>query len=435
MNTQLRLKAARENYGAKDAEYRGLLATEGSMTEELRAKLDTVKAELMALDAEVKRFQELEAVEMRSAANSAANASGGSSNNEVKEVQKNFSFVRALNMAKDGKLEGFEKEMHEEAVKEYRNSGIAVQGVGIPTIALRAQKRDMTATGSSGAEGGYGIQTNVGGLLEALSPRLVLSSLGVTMFDNLVGNLDIPSFTTAPTAAWEGEVDTTAEVSPAQTKISFSPNRLAAFVDVSKQLLHQSSPSIEAYLQRFLMTAVAAKLQAGALHGSGSGEPAGLAGTAGIGSIVGGTNGAAPLWDDITGLYKEVAIDDADLGNLAYLTNPLVVNKLQNTPRQSSGVEGNFIMNTTNTLNGFNTAVSTSVSSTLTKGTASGICSAIFFGNWADMALASWGGIDILINPYTKGKEGTTEVILNAYLDANVLRPTSFAAMLDALPA
>lgn len=431
MNTQLKLKAARENYGAKEAEYRDLLASDEKMTPEFRAKLDAMKVEIENLKADVKRFEDLEESEKRAAAAVAANAASGKSNGEEKEVAKNFSFVRALNMAKEGKLEGFEKEMHEEAVKEYRQSGIAVQGVGIPTIALRAQKRDMTA--GVGAEGGYGIQTNVGGLLEALSPRLVLANLGVTMFDNLTGNLDIPSFTTAPTAAWEGEVDTTAEVSPAQTKISFSPNRLAAFVDVSKQLLLQSSPSIEAYLQRFLMTAVAAKLQAGALHGSGSGEPAGLAGTAGIGSVVGGTNGAAPLWDDITGLYKEVAIDDADLGNLAYLTNPLVVNKLQNTPRQSSGVEGNFIMNNTNTLNGFNTAVTTSVSSTLTKGTTASSCSAIFFGNWADMALASWGGIDILMNPYTKGKEGTTEVILNAYLDANVLRPTSFAAMLDAI--
>lgn len=194
----------------------------------------------------------------------------------------------------------------------------------------------------------------------------------------------------------------------------------------------QSTPSIDAYLQRFLLTAVAVKLQQAALHGSGTGEPAGLAGTAGIGSVVGGTHGAAPLWDDITNLYKQVAIDNADMGALAYCTNPYVIDKLQNTPRQSSGVEGNFIMTDTTRLNGFNVGVTTSVSNVLEKGTSGAVCSAIFFGNWADMAMASWGGIDILVNPYTKGKEGITEVILNSYLDANVLRPTSFAAMLDA---
>lgn len=430
MNTQQQLKEARDNYAAKETELRGILASPTKLTAEQRTQIEALKAEMDELTAEVKRFEDLEAIDRR---NAAANAAGsGVSNPEKEEIKKNFSFVRAINMARDGKMEGFEREMHEEAVKEYRASGLSVQGVGIPTSVLHAQKRDMTVTGNSGAEGGYGVATNIGGLLEALSPKLVLAGMGVTMFDNLVGNLDIPSFTTAPTAAWEGETDTTAEVSPAQAKISFTPNRLAAFVDVSKQLLVQSTPSIDAYLQRFLLAAVASKLQAGALHGSGTGEPAGLAGTVGIGSVVGGTHGAAPLWDDITNLYKQVAIDNADIGSLSYLTNPYVVDKLQNTPRQSSGVEGNFIMGDTRMLNGFNCNVTTSVSNVLEKGTSGAVCSAIFFGNWADMALASWGGIDILVNPYTKGKEGITEVILNSYLDANVLRATSFAAMLDA---
>jgi HK97 family phage major capsid protein len=423
MNTQLKLKETRESLSAKETEYRGLLG--GEMNAETRAKLDGILAEIETLKEDEKRFNA--AVEMEARA---AQAVGGvsSSSSEQREVAKNFSFKRAIEMARTGKIEGFEGEMHQEAEKEYRASGIGVQGVGIPTMVL---KRDMTATGSSGAEGGYAVQTNVGGLITALSPKLVLAGLGVSIFDNLVGNLDLPSFGTEPTAAWETETGAADEVNPAATKISYSPNRLAAFVDVSKQLMMQSSPSIEAYLRDFLLRAVASKLQAAALHGNG-GNIDGIAGTSGIGSVVGGTNGANPLWDDITNLYKQIAIDNADIGNLAYCTNPQVVDKLQNTPKQSSGVEGNFIMNQPNLLNGFNCAVTTSVSSTLTKGTSSGVCSAIFFGNWADLGLASWGGMDILVNPYTKGKDGITEVILNTYLDANVHRPTSFAAMLDA---
>lgn len=426
MNTQLKLKETRENIAAKELEYRGILA--GEMTAEARTKMDNLLEEIKTLKGDEERFAN--AVEMEARAAKAV-GSANASTSEEKEIAKNFSFKRAIDMARTGKMEGFEAEMHQEAVNEYRASGIAVQGVAIPTMVL---KRDMTATGSSGAEGGYAVQTSVGGLITALSPKLVLASLGATIFDNLTGNLDLPSFGTEPTAAWETENGTADEVSPAATKISYTPNRLAAFVDVSKQLMMQSSPSIEAYLRDFLLRAVASKLQAAALHGNGSGID-GVAGTSGIGSVVGGTNGAAPLWDDITGLYKEIAVDNADIGNLAYVTNPQVVNKLQNTPKQSSGVEGNFIMNQPNLLNGFNTAVTTSVSSTLTKGTASGTCSAIFFGNWADLGLASWGGMDILVNPYTKGKDGITEVILNTYLDANVHRATSFAAMLDALTA
>jgi HK97 family phage major capsid protein len=403
MNIQLKLKETRENIAAKELEYRGILA--GEMTVEARTKMDGLLEEIKTLKGDEERFNN--AVEMEARAAKAVGSANGSKSEE-KEIEKNFSFKRAIEMARTGKMEGFEAEMHQEAVNEYRNSGIAVQGVAIPTMVL---KRDMTATGSSGAEGGYAVQTSVGGLITALSPKLVLAGLGATIFDNLVGNLDLPSFGTEPTASWETETSAADEVSPAATKISYTPNRLAAFVDVSKQLMMQSSPSIEAYLRDFLLRAVASKLQAAALHGNGAGID-GLAGTAGIGSVVGGTNGLAPTWAHMTSLYREVAIDNADLGNLAYVTNPQVVNKLQTTPRQSSGVEGNFIMNQPNLLNGFNAAVTTSVSSTLTKGSSSGVCSAIFFGNWADLGLASWGGMDILVNPYTKGKDGITEVIL-----------------------
>jgi HK97 family phage major capsid protein len=428
MNTQLKLKEAREAFGVKEAEYRNLLNSEEKMTPEFRSKLDAMKEEIENLKADVTRWEQAEEANKRNIPVTLSTESP-----EKREIEKNFSFKRAIDMARTGKMEGFEAEMHQEAVKEYRDSGIAVQGVGIPTIVLHAQKRDMTATGGSpaGVEGGYAVQTSVGGLITALSPKLVLAGLGATIFDNLTGNLDLPSFGTEPTAAWETETGAADEVSPAATKISYTPNRLAAFIDVSKQLMMQSSPSIDAYLRDFLLRAVASKLQAAALHGNGSGI-AGVAGTSNIGSIVGGTHGAAPLWDDITGLYKEIAIDNADIGNLAYVTNPQVVNKLQNTPKQGSGIEGNFIMNTPNLLNGFNCAVTTSVSSTLEKGTSGAVCSAIFFGNWADLGLASWGGMDILVNPYTKGKDGITEVILNTYLDSNVHRASSFAAMLDA---
>lgn len=429
------LKEKREKLADLRNELVGLTGAD-TLTDEQIKRVSEINSDVEKLTGEIETLE----VAQRNAARKAAPVVHGTSNSEEKEIQKNFRFTEFLRGASNGKVEGFYAEMDSEARAELAKSGIAPRGFAIPVMALRAltrnEQRDMTATGGSpaGTEGGYAVQTNVGGLISALSPKLVLANLGVTVLDNLVGNLDLPSFGTAPTASWETETGAADEVSPTSTKISYTPNRLAAFVDVSKQLMMQSSASIDAYLQDFLLRAVAAKLQAAALHGNGAGID-GVAGTSGIGSIVGGTNGAAPLWDDITGLYKEIAIDDADMGSLAYCTNPLVVNKLQNTPKQSSGVEGNFIMNAPNLLNGFNCAVTTSVSSTLTKGTSSGNCSAIFFGNWADLGLASWGGIDIMVNPYTKAKDGITEVILNTYVDANVHRPVSFAAMLDALTA
>jgi HK97 family phage major capsid protein len=415
-----------------------LIALRGhdTLTDEQITRAGEINALVEKLNKDIETLETLE----RNAKPVAAPVVMATGNGEQREIEKNFRLATFLKEATDGSLTGINREMDSEGRSEFAQSGIAPKGMAIPAVALRSlsnrERRDMTATGGSpaGVEGGYAVQTNVGGLITALSPRLVLAQLGAARFDGLIGNLDLPSFGTQPTAAWETETGAADEVSPAATKISYTPNRLAAFVDVAKQLMIQSSANIEAYLFDFLMRAVATKLEQAALHGNGSGI-AGVAGTSGIGSVVGGATGAAPLWDDITGLYKEIAVDNADMGSLAYVTNPLVVNKLQNTPKQSSGVEGNFIMNVPNTLNGFPCAVTTNVASNLEKSTSGAILSAIFFGNWADLGLASWGGLDIMVNPYTKAKDGTVEVILNSYLDANVHRPTSFAAMLDANPA
>jgi len=53
--------------------------------------------------------------------------------NEPKEV-RNFSFFKAVNDFTNGKLDGVEREMHEEAVNEARSAGRSINGLGIPSF-------------------------------------------------------------------------------------------------------------------------------------------------------------------------------------------------------------------------------------------------------------------------------------------------------------
>jgi hypothetical protein len=84
-------------------------------------------------------------------------------------------------------------------------------------------------------------------------------------------------------------------------------------------------------------------------------------------------------------------------------------------------------------VNGYNAVVTNQVSSALTKGSSSGVCSAIFFGNWADLLIGMWGGLDLLVDPYTASTTGTVRVTALQDIDIAVRHPESFAAMLDAL--
>jgi HK97 family phage major capsid protein len=74
------------------------------------------------------------------------------------------------------------------------------------------------------------------------------------------------------------------------------------------------------------------------------------------------------------------------------------------------------------------------VSSALTKGSSSSTCSAIFFGNFADFYVGYWGGISLeMIRDKTNAISGLYTLVASTYYDGGVVRPKSFAAMLDAL--
>ncbi len=354
-----------------------------------------------------------------------------------------YSILRGLGQIMQGRaLDGIEAEMQQEAEREARESGIQLQGnFHIPSVVLshgsRSEqdgRRDMTATGGSGGDqGGTMVPTDHGSFIEQLYARMVLRGLGTQYLTGLNGNLDLPKLTAGSTIANKAETGAGDESSPETGVIQLSPKRATTYVEVSRQLMLQSSPSVESVVRNDLATALALIIEQRAIAGSGSNnQPLGILGTNSIGSVAGGTNGAAPTYADIVDLETKVAVADADIGSLAYLTNPKVRGKLKTTSK--AGTEAQFVWSDGNTpLNGYRSGVTTQVPSDLDKGTSTGVCSAIVFGNFSDLIIAQWGGIDIMANPYAKDTEGLVRLTVNAFHDNAVRRAGSFAAMQDAL--
>lgn len=350
---------------------------------------------------------------------------------EKKEVAQNYSIIKAIrSQLPNQKLDGREAEMHQEAIKEARQSGLEVEGVGMPSFLK--ESRDLVV-GTTTA-GGHTVATDLGGLIPILRPQLQTESLGATVLSGLVGNLDLPRNNAAGAAVWEGEQDENAETNPSFDKISLSPNRLGAKTHISKQLLAQSSISVEQFVRDDLNMAVRIAVDAAAINGSGAGSiPTGILNTAGIGDVAGGTNGLAPTFANLVDLETALAVDNADMGALAFLTTPGIRGYLKKTKLDAGS--GQFIWGQdAQTLNGYSAAVSTQVPNDLTKGTSSD-ANAIIFGNWNDLILASWGGFDIVVDPYTLATQATVRVVVNSWWDMAVRHPESFAAMKDALTA
>jgi len=398
------------------------------LTEEETTEYDGHLADMRNIDKEIARAEETERRQLEM-----ANTHINHENEKREKAEASqFSFLRFINGASKNKLEGFELEMHQEAVREAKVAGVAIQGYGIPTIVPGVQKRDLSATGgSSGSEGGVMVQTDVMGFIDALTAKMVLKDMGATFLTNLVGNVDIPKITTASTATWEGENDAGAETQPTFGKISLTPNRLGAYAQISKQLIAQTSYSAEQIARNDIERAIRLAVESAAINGSGSSNiPTGILNQSGIGSVAGGTNGLAPTWAHIVALEKEVAVDNADLGSLHYLTNPKVRAKLKTV---AVGTDQRMVWGMDNTLNGYSVGMTTQVPSDLDKGTVTGSLSAIIFGNFSDLIVANWAGIDIVVDPYTSAKNAMVDLVINSWWDCDVRHVQSFAAMVDAI--
>lgn len=293
--------------------------------------------------------------------------------------------------------------------------------------------RDLTV--GTATAGGNLVATELrsDSFIDLLRNAMALDQMGITTLTDLNGNIAIPRQTGGATGYWVSEGGATTESQQSFDQVSLTPKTLAAFTDVSRQLLLQSSLSVEALVRSDLAKIIALELDRAGINGSGTAnQPRGVLNTSGIGSEAGGANGLAPTWDNIVNLETAVSNANANMGNLGYLTNSRVRGRLKRTQRFAT-TNGDPVWERGNEMNGYMAAVSNQVPSNLTKGTSVGVCSAIMFGNWSDLLMGLWGGLDVLVNPYINSGTGTVRIEVFQSADIAVRNPGSFAAMVDAL--
>jgi HK97 family phage major capsid protein len=299
-------------------------------------------------------------------------------------------------------------------------------------MSARLGQRDLVV--GTATAGGNLVATELlaSSFIDLLVNQARVLSMGTTLLTDLTGNIAIPRATAGSTGYWVAENGSPTESQQAFDQVALTPKTVGAYVDYSRRLLLQSSIAVEAFIRMDIARTIALMIDLAAIAGSGaSNQPRGILNTSGIGSVAGGANGAAPTWDNVVDLESAVANANAPAGSLGYLTNTKVRGKLKKT-QMFSGTNGIPVWQG-NELNGARAEVSNQVPSNLTKGSASGVCSALIYGNWSDLLIAMWGGLDMMVDPFTGSTAGTKRVVALQDVDVNVRYPVSFAAMQDAL--
>lgn len=300
-------------------------------------------------------------------------------------------------------------------------------------LVQRLMQRDLNVGTATAGGNLVAINLLASSFIDLLRNRLVIAGLGAQMLDGLVGNVAIPSQSAGAATFWVTEGNAVTESEATFGQVTMSPKTVGMFTDYTRRTLLQATPAIEALVRADLAAGIAVEIDRAAIAGSGaSGQPRGIINTAGIGSVAGGTNGAAPTYANMVALEEAVAIANADMGNLSYLTNARMRAQLRLT-QQFSGTNGVPVWAGDNRVMGYPAAVTNNVPSNLTKGTSSGVCSAIIFGNFADLMVGMWGGLDLILDTSTLATSGGRRLVALQDVDVAVRRAVSFAAMLDAL--
>lgn len=339
----------------------------------------------------------------------------GLSDTEVRQYSI-FKAIRALqpNASRaDREAAAFELECSEAAQKQF---GRSAQGILVPedVLASRAFNAGGAANTPTGAQTGSGLvdtQFMAGSFIEMLRNRTTIMKLGTSM-GGLTGNVDIPRQTGGATGYWLGEGDDATEGTPTIGQIELSPKTVAAYTDLTRRLLMQSTPDAEGIVRRDLVNAIAQTIDLAGYYGTGTGnQPRGLKNYTGINAKDFATTW--PTYAELVAMESEVSADNADLGQMGYIGNSKFRGNCKTTPKFGTGTEA-VIWESGGTVNGYRTEITNQL-----------IDGDVFFGNFADLIIGLWGGLDLTVDPYSLSKSGGLRVVVFQDVDFALRRVES----------
>lgn len=354
--------------------------------------------------------------------------------------RRSYSLVRALNahMTGNWREAGLEREV---SVELARRMGRDSNGFFMPTDL--PMMRDAGYYVGTPTQGGNLVKTDLlmGSFIDILRNKAAVMQLGATFLPGLVGKVEIPRQSGVSATQWIQETGTVTGSNATFDKVALDMKTIAAKSFVSRNMLRQVTMSVENFVRNELATSIALAIDLAALSGSGSGsEPEGLASQTGILTVEGGTNGAAITFDHLIDMETKVADANADGTSMAYLANAVTIGALKKIKDANNNYIWKPIVDASRNaipgeVNGYPVARSNQARKNLTKGTSSGVCSEIFFGNWADLLIGEWGVLEILPNPYSAAAydNGGLEIRALQSVDIAVRHPESFCRMADVL--
>ncbi len=332
----------------------------------------------------------------------------------VEEAQS-FSFTNLINaLANPSDQEARKRaenefKMCEKAAEKY---GVKNKGLVIPVEALVVPRNATVDTSSAGALIPTTLKTD--SFIDMLCKKCVILRLA-RQLNGLVGNIDIPKQTAGTSGYWVGEDEAAETTNASFGTLQLRMKTVSANTYITRTMLKQSSMDIEQLVREDLALALALKLDEAAFYGTGTtNQPKGLKNITGINSKEFAGDNAT--FGELVDMETEISKDNADADGMAYVVPATARGHFkQNLKFPNSTNAGGTIWEDGNNLNGYKAEVTNVIKD-----------GDIFMGNFADYIVGLFGGIELLVDPYTNSTKGGIRITVFQDVDFGPRHEASF---------
>ena len=323
--------------------------------------------------------------------------------NNTKNIHmSNFSLIKAINdVVNNRNINEDALNVIEMGATEMRKSGLSYSG----QIQLPVEERGDAVAATVATDGKEIVATDKLNLLEPLRGKSILAEAGATFLTGLVGNISIPTYT-GSTCGWKGELEAADNGKGTFSSVELSPKRLTSYIDISKQFLTQDSVGAEEMLRADIVNSLVAKLEQ-TIFGDAAGDttkPAGIFNSAEV---------VAPSYQGVCA--AEAAVTDYS-GEKRFVMSPTAKSAFKQATISGTKSDLRLLLED-GEVDGYPVSDSSNV-----------VAGGYAFGDFSELVVAQWGGIDIVVDPYTLATKNAIRLVINAYFDAKVRRDGAIKA-------
>ena len=326
----------------------------------------------------------------------------------IQSEQRQFSIgnvVRA-ELRGDWSEAGYEREMCQEARRLYRGSA---KGVVIPSEAIY---RRAVMVSSGDVSGAIGTKLHGDKYIDIARPTSSVIAAGATLLEGLQQNAAIPKLNSDTSATFYAENAAITDDDLDIDQVTLTPKLCAGTASFTRTVLETTTPKIDELVRFGLEKQIMNRIDTTALNGDGAGAtPTGVANTTGINTKV--TAGSSTMTHaESLEIIAAVAANNLDTSGGVFIIHPNDAATIGATSKDTGS--GTFVYS-----DGRITGKRVIESTHATEGEC-------FFGVFQHLYIGMFGGLDLVIDPYSSARNGVIEITASQLVDVAVAYEKAF---------